>query len=69
MNSDRIRLLALALLCAALTMAARRAATRGPAGEEAEMNSPEESETTWVIPVEIVETGRAPRMHQVRIGQ
>jgi hypothetical protein len=69
MNSDRIRLLALALLCAALTLAARRAASHAPERKESEVISAEESGATWVIPVEIVETGRAPRMHQVRIGQ
>lgn len=72
MTLDRIRLLALALLCAALTLAARRsiADASGRRGADASVHavSAEAAEPAWVIPVEIVEAGQPPRVHQVRVG-
>lgn len=74
MTFERFRLLALALLCAALTLAVRRsiadAANRKDADSSVYAVSSESSaaESAWVIPVEIVEAGQAPRVHQVRVG-
>jgi hypothetical protein len=72
MTLDRIRLLALARLCAALTLAARRsiadAAGRRGADDSVRAIAAESSEPAWVIPVEIVEAGQPPRRHQVRVG-
>ncbi len=73
MSSDRIRLLALALLCAALTLAVRRsiqdAVGRRAPDEALHPASVETPEAAWVIPVEIVEAGQAPRRHEVRVSR
>lgn len=73
MTLDRIRLLALALLCAALTLAALRsigdASGRRSTDGSVHAVSTEAAEPGWVIPVEIVEAGQPPRVHQVRVGQ
>lgn len=72
MTFARIRLLALALLCAALTLAVQRsinasAAKRGP-DPSVHPVSAEAPDAAWVIPVEIVETGQAPQVREVRVG-
>lgn len=76
MSFERIKIAGLALLCAALTLAARRTiANTSSAGAADQAVRPVSSvaapgaEPAWVIPVEIVETGEAPRIHQVRGGR
>jgi len=75
MTFERIRLVALALLCAALTLAVRRSISdssgrRAPDGSVHAISADSSGdEAAWIIPVEIVEAGQAPRMHQVRVGQ
>lgn len=69
MSFERVKWIGLLVLCATLTLAVRRnlAASRG--GEESPSVQPVSARqgngAVWSIPVEIVETGRAPRLHQV----
>ena len=75
MSFERLKIAGLALLCAALTLAARRTtantSSRGAADQAVHPVSSVApgAEPAWVIPVEIVETGEAPRIHQVRGGR
>lgn len=74
MSPCRIRLLALALICAALTLAVRRTLADSPSARSADpsvrpMGIGYGIDPERVIPVEIVEVGRAPRIHQVRLAQ
>ena len=72
MTFDRIRLFALALLCAALTWAVQRSINARASSREPDPSvhpvSAEAPEAAWVIPVEIVEQGQAPRVREVRVG-
>ncbi len=69
MSFERVKWIGLLVLCATLTLAVRRnlASLRG--GEEHPSVQPvstlQGNGTVWSIPVEIVETGQAPRLHQV----
>ena len=69
MSLERIKLIGLAALCAALTLAVRRTiADSSPSGYERGLHpvsSQQPSGEVWTIPVEIVEVGAAPRLYQV----
>jgi hypothetical protein len=65
---ERVKWIGLLMLCAALTLAVRRnlASSRGEADQSVQpVSSMQENGVVWTIPVEIVETGQAPRLHQV----
>ena len=69
MSLERMKLIGVAVLCIVLTLAVRRSlaeSSRGTVDQSVRpVSSMQESGTVWTIPVEIVETGEAPRMHQV----
>jgi hypothetical protein len=69
MSFERIKLIGLAALCIALTLAARRtivdASPAGPDQGIRPVSTMQEDGGVWTIPVEIVEVGAAPRLHQV----
>ena len=69
MSFERIRLFGVAVLCVALTLAVRRTlaeSSRGAADQSVRpVSTLQDGGAVWTIPVEIVETGSAPRLHQV----
>ena len=68
MSFERVKWIGLFMLCVALTLAVRRnlAASRGGVHQSVQpVSTLQGSGTVWTIPVEIVETGQAPRLHQV----
>jgi len=71
MSLERMKLIGVAVLCIVLTLAVRRSLAESPrntAGQSVRpVSSMEESGTVWTIPVEIVETGEAPRLHRVTL--
>ncbi|WP_367873031.1 hypothetical protein [Luteolibacter sp. Populi] len=64
-----MKLIGVAVLCIVLTLAVRRSlaeSSRGTVDQSVRpVSSMQEGGTVWTIPVEIVETGEAPRLHQV----
>lgn len=65
---ERVKWIGLLMLCAALTVAVQRnlAASRGGVDQSVQpVSSVQDNRAVWSIPVEIVETGQAPRLHQV----
>jgi hypothetical protein len=69
MSLERMKLIGLAVLCVALTLAARRTITGSPSSAYEQgvrpVSSSQDAGEVWTIPVEIVEVGAAPRLHQV----
>ena len=68
MSFERIKLIGLAVICAALTLAVHRtlANSSGPVDRSVmPVSATQDGTAVWTIPVEIVETGQAPRLHQV----
>lgn len=69
MSFERIKLIGLAVLCAALTLAARRTIAHSSVAGADQAVQPvstvQQIGEVWTIPVEIVEPGEAPRLHQV----
>lgn len=69
MSLERMKMIGLAALCIALTLAARRTiAESSPRALDQgvrPVSTLQEGGEVWTIPVEIVEVGAAPRLHQV----
>lgn len=69
MSLERMKMIGLAALCIALTLAVRRtiADSSSQALDQAirPVSTTQEGGEAWTIPVEIVEVGAAPRLHQV----
>ena len=69
MSLERMKLIGVAVLCIVLTLAVRRTlaeSSRGGVNPSIRpVSSMQEGGTVWTIPVEIVETGEPPRVHQV----
>jgi hypothetical protein len=69
MSLERMKLIGLAALCAALTLAARRTIVDSSRPQLDQgvrpVSTMHEGGEVWTIPVEIVEVGAAPRLHQV----
>lgn len=69
MSLERMKLIGLAALCAALTLAAKRTIVDSSATQLDQgvrpISTMQEGGEVWTIPVEIVEAGSAPRLHQV----
>ncbi|WP_035600877.1 hypothetical protein [Haloferula sp. BvORR071] len=69
MSFERIRLIGVAVLCVTLTLAVRRTLAES-SRESADhsvlpVSTMHEDSAVWTIPVEIVEAGGTPRLHQV----
>ena len=69
MSFERVKWIGLLLLCLTLTLAVRRNLAASWGGAESPAVQPVSVQqgrgAVWSIPVEIVETGQAPRVHQV----